>query len=68
MRKGIPKALWKGVITVYEDGDKLQRFTGNQNPNNARVILLDKQGEIVYFYDDGFAVSALNALRSQLVE
>ncbi|MEP0174086.1 MAG: hypothetical protein ABJH28_10490 [Paraglaciecola sp.] len=68
MRKGIPKALWKGVVTVYEDGDKIQRFTGNQNPNNARVILLDTQGDIVYFYDAGFAVSALNALRSQLVE
>lgn len=66
MRKGIPKDLWKGVVTVYEDGDKLQRFTGNQNPNNARVILLDPQGRIVYFYDAGFAVSALNTLRSKL--
>jgi hypothetical protein len=66
MRKGIPKNLWKGVVTVYEDGDKVQRFTGNLNPNNARVMLLDKQGSIVYFYDRGFSVEALNEVRSLL--
>ena len=68
MRKGIPKDLWKGVVTVYEDGDKVQRFTGNLNPNNARVMLLDKQGNIVYFYDRGFSVEALNEVRSLLTQ
>ncbi|MDO6428876.1 hypothetical protein Q4489_17880 [Thalassotalea sp. 1_MG-2023] len=63
MRKGIPKSLWAGVITVYQDGDKLQQFTGNINPNNARVMLLDSDGVIRYFYDQGFSVKALNALR-----
>ncbi|MFT6206770.1 MAG: hypothetical protein ACJA0T_000674 [Colwellia sp.] len=66
MRAGIPKPLWKGVITVYEDGDKVQAFTGNENPNNARVLLLDKNGIIVYFYDEGFSVAALNELRDKL--
>lgn len=66
MRAGIPKPLWKGVITVYEDGDKVQAFTGNENPNNTRVLLLDKNGIIVYFYDDGFSVAALNELRDKL--
>lgn len=66
MRKGIPKSLWAGVITVYRDGDKLQQFTGNTNPNNARVVLLDKNGVIQYFYDQGFSVSALNALRDEI--
>jgi hypothetical protein len=46
MRRGIPKDLWKGVVTVYADGDKVQRYTGNQNPNNARVLLLDEQGRV----------------------
>ena len=68
MRKGIPKQLWKGVVTVYADGDKVQRFTGNLNPNNARVMLLDKQGNIVYFYDRGFSVAALNEVRSLLTQ
>ena len=66
MRKGIPKDLWKGVVTVYADGDKVQRFTGNLNPNNARVMLLDEQGDIVYFYDKGFSVEALNKVREAL--
>ena len=66
MRAGIPKELWKGVITLYEDGETMQAFTGNENANNARIILINKQGKILYFYDRGFSVSALNALRSFL--
>jgi hypothetical protein len=66
MRAGIPKPLWKGVITVYEDGDTVQAFTGNEAPNNARVLLLDKEGVVLYFYDDGFSVAALNELRGRL--
>lgn len=66
MRKGIPKSLWKGVITVYEDGDLIQQFTGNTNPNNARVLLLDSQGKIQYFYDEGFSVEALKSLKNSL--
>ncbi len=66
MRRGIPKDLWKGVVTVYADGDKVQRYTGNQNPNNARVLLLDEQGRVQYFYDQGFAVAALRQVRQIL--
>lgn len=66
MRKGIPKELWKGVVTVYKDGDKVQEFTGNENGNNARVVLLNKEGAVLYFYDEGFSVSALNILREVL--
>jgi len=68
MRRGIPKQLWKGVITVYADGDKVQQLTGNQNPNNARVMLLDEQGVIIMLYDQGFSVEALNELRGLLKE
>ena len=66
MRKGIPKELWKGVVTVYEDGEKVQQFTGNENGNNARVVLLNKDGLVMYFYDRGFSVQALNQLRELL--
>lgn len=66
MRAGIPKPLWKGVITLYKDGDKVQRFTGNEAPNNARVVLLNQSGKIVWFYDDGFSVDALNQVRDLL--
>lgn len=66
MRAGIPKSLWKGVVTVYKEGDKVQAFTGNTSPNNARVALLDRSGAILYFYDDGFSVEALNQLRGSI--
>ncbi len=66
MRSGIPKPMWKGVVTVYSDGEKVQAFTGNENSANARVLLLNKAGEILYFYDQGFAVDALNKLRDVL--
>ena len=66
MRRGIPKELWGGVITLYEDGETIQRLTGNENPNNARVLLLNEQREIIYFYDRGFSVAALNEVRNML--
>ena len=66
MRKGIPEELWSIVITVYEDGDTLQAFTGNEKPNNARVILLDKTGKVQFFHDRGFSVAALNQLNAQV--
>jgi hypothetical protein len=66
MRSGIPKPLWKGVVTIYKDGEKVQAFTGNAQPNNARVVLLNAQGKVIYFHDQGFSVDALNQLRAQL--
>ncbi|MEL0640780.1 hypothetical protein V6260_09215 [Pseudoalteromonas aliena] len=66
MRKGIPKELWGGVITIYRDGETVQKFTGNQSPNNSRVILINSSGEILYFYDRGFSVDALNKLKATL--
>jgi hypothetical protein len=68
MRRGIPKELWKGIVTIYGDGDRVQAFTGNMNPNNARIILLDKSGEIKFFYDGGFSVNAMNSLINILNE
>ncbi len=60
MRKGIPKPLWKGVITIYKDGKDVQKFTGNTNPRSSRVILMDKNGKVTYFHDGGFSVEELN--------
>ena len=66
MRKGIPKELWGGVITIYNDGEAVQKFTGNQSPNNSRVVLIDSNGKILYFYDRGFSVDALNKLKARI--
>ena len=62
----IRDSLWKGVVTVYDDGEKIQALTGNENASNTRVVLLDEQGKILYFYDQGFAVAALNEVRAIL--
>lgn len=66
MRAGIPKELWKGVVTVYAGGEAVQVFTGNENPNNARALLIDAKGQVVFFDDRGFSVAALNAMRDTL--
>lgn len=60
MRAGIPKELWKIVISVYKDADKIVDFTGNENPSNARVIVLNENGEVLFMHDRGFSVAALN--------
>jgi len=62
MRSGIPSEIWGGVITIYKDGIKIQEFTGNKNPNNTRVVLIDEFGKVIFFHDRGFSVKALNLL------
>lgn len=66
MREGIPKDLWGGVITIYQDGQRVQQWTGNEFPNNVRVVLMNPQGQVIYFYDQGFSLSALKELKTQV--
>ncbi len=68
MREGIPRELWSIVITVYKDGDMVQKFTGNRAPKNARVVLIDGEGRVKHFYNRGFSVDALNALRNSITK
>ncbi|PAJ71974.1 hypothetical protein CJF42_23780 [Pseudoalteromonas sp. NBT06-2] len=65
MRDGIPKELWGGVITLYADGEKMQAFTGNEKGNNARILLIEQTGKILYFYDRGFSIQALKNLKNK---
>jgi hypothetical protein len=62
MKSGIPEELWKVVITIYDDAETIIAMTGNEDPLNARAIVLNEKGEIVYFHDRGFSVGALNKL------
>jgi len=66
MRDGIPKQDWHTVITVYSDADKIAALTGTEKPRNARVLLLNETGQIVWFHDDGFSASVLEELASKL--
>lgn len=62
MRRGIPEEAWGGVITVYGDAGSIVALTGNENPNNGRILLLDAGGEVVWFHDRGFSPLHLRQL------
>lgn len=67
MRSGIPKESWKDVITVYgSDGGKIVEWTGNENPRNGRVLLLDENGTVLWFHDGGFGLPPLQSLLEKL--
>jgi hypothetical protein len=56
MRGGIPSEDWGGVVTLYGDAaEEVVEFTGNEEPISARVVLLDAQGRVIWFHDQGFS-------------
>ena len=60
MRRGIPSEDWQYVVTVYGGGaSEIVAFTGNENPRNIRVLLVDKDGQVLWFHDRGFSASKL---------
>ena len=66
MRSGIPSELWGGVMTVYDDAELVQKFTGTENGLPARVLLLDGQSRVTYFHDRGFSPIELKKVQSLL--
>ena len=59
MRSGIPKEDWRSVITVYSEADRIAAFTGTENPRNARAVLLDAQGQVIWSHDRGYSAGKL---------
>lgn len=60
MRSGIPIEDWRGVITLWaDDAASVVELTGNERPNNARVLLLDAQGRVAWFADRGFSANLM---------
>lgn len=56
MRAGIPREDWGSVVTLYGAAAKpVAELTGNENGQNARVIVLDRTGTIVWFDDTGYS-------------
>ena len=56
MRSGIPREDWASVVTLYGGAaEPVAKFTGNANPRNGRIMLLNAQGEVVWFWDQGFS-------------
>ena len=56
MRGGIPNEDWGAVVTMYDDGDAIARFTGNdERRRNTRVVVLGPDGVVRFFHDRGFS-------------
>ena len=62
MRDGIPKNLWKSVITVYDEAQKVRDFLGTTNPLNARAVVIDSDGTVLFQHDTGFSAEALKKM------
>jgi hypothetical protein len=68
MRSGIPREDWASVITIYDDGELVAEFTGNENKVPGRVMLLDGEGRVRFFHDRGYSVGSLEKLRAAITE
>lgn len=63
MRSGIPKSDWGSVVTVYEDASKIIAALGNERPQSAYAVLLDKQGRIVWTSNIGYSAAQILELK-----
>ncbi|NOT29689.1 MAG: hypothetical protein HOP15_04475 [Planctomycetes bacterium] len=60
MQSGIPSEDWASVVPVYGSPARtIVEFTGNEQPRNIRVLLLDQEGRVHWFHDRGFSASKL---------
>lgn len=64
MRSGIPKEDWASVVTVYEDAEKIIQGIGNERPQSAHVILLNKVGQIAWSSNRGYSAQQVKDLDS----
>lgn len=63
MRKGIPQSDWASVVTIYEDAPKIISALGNDRPQSAYAVLLDKNGRIVWSTNAGYSPSQVLELK-----
>lgn len=55
MRGGIPKDDWSAVVPIYRDASRIVEVLGKENEKNAQVVLLDSQGKIAWFHNEGYS-------------
>jgi hypothetical protein len=63
MRSGIPESDWASVVTVYEDAPKIIQALGNERPQSAYAVLLDKEGRIAWSSNIGYSASQVIELK-----
>jgi hypothetical protein len=69
MRSGIPREEWSAVITLYGDAaTPVARLTGTEGSRRTRVLLLDGDGEILWFDDEGYSPRKALALAERVEE
>ena len=69
MRSGIPSEDWAAVITLYGNQAKpVAKFTGTENPRNGRLLLLDDEGVVRWFWDEGFSAKRLMELKKLAID
>jgi len=66
MRRGTPKTDYGNVITVYGGTDAWKRRVGFRDPNAAYLILIDRDGKVVWRYAGAFADDPYAALSSKV--
>lgn len=63
MRSGIPKSDWASVVTVYEDAPKVIAALGNERPQSAYAVLINKEGRIVWTSNIGYSAAQILELK-----
>jgi hypothetical protein len=51
------------VVTVYEDAPKIIEALGNERPQSAYAVLLNKEGRIVWSSNIGYSASQIIDLK-----
>lgn len=68
MRSGIPQSDWASVVTVYEDAGKIVELLGNERPQSAYAVLLNRSGVVVWSSNIGYSASQIVALKKVVQE
>ena len=56
MRSGIPREDWGAVVTLYGEAARpVAELTGTERGRLTRVLVLDADGDIVWFDDEGYS-------------
>ena len=63
MRSGIPQNDWASVVTVYEDAPKIIAALGNERPQSAYAVLLNREGRIVWSSNQGYSAAQILELK-----